>query len=947
MKRTLLYLALICLPSFLLAQTPVNMGSVASVTGCSFIIYDNGGINGGYGPNRNDVLTITSDNPSAGAVRIAVALSNLNIDPSDTLYIYDGPNTSSPLLGMLNDAMTTPYASTSIIYTATIQNTTGSITLRFSSNGAAQGNGFMIETDCVAPCQRVNLKLDTNLCSHVPMLDADGYYYINVCSYDTVRLAVRGEYPDNNFSYPQSDASSRFIWDMGTEQIDTLGGNVVNYHFMPGRGYDVLVNASDVGGCMSTMPVAFRVRTSHTPVARFTNPSPVCAGTEMDITFSYFDDGIVHLDSVYSEQLAILNVSDTIFLPDGVNCGGGCAYQSPVTFNAFSPTATITSPDDILYVRVQIEHSYIGDIYIALTCPNGQSVKIMNKYGTSGSASCAGSIPLPWGWMQTSNVYPAAHFGVIGFSNNADYKCDPARNEIGTPWNYCWSNNTDPDYHYTYAPGGGRVYDMSNIHNGIVDSTNTVNMTHLYHPDQPFSNLIGCPLNGVWAITVIDGWSGDNGYITEWEMALDSTLLPDTWYYEVHPTSYSVLGPGANGTHINFVQDGIVNYTVRVVDEYGCTYDSIMPIRVLSAPIPDLGDDINLCYGSMVSIGVDSVPANTTLVWNTGDTSRHILVVADGIYTIDASVYNEMDNTLCHGHDTIRVTTVEKPVIDFEADPMSGCVPLTIQVHNNTTPADAEHLWYILNQDGTMAYSSISQEPIFQIEDPGIYSLYYRVTTPYGCVDSLILWSSVEANEQPVAEFLANPEISLMSESNGVVLFQNYADPSLFDVAPLSPGAHIYWDFGDGEVDSASLSPEHTYAQWGDYDVTLHVETGAGCFSEITHTVVIEQDLIFPNVITPNGDNINDVFAIENLNTNVNLEDPDAFRNNELLIYDRWGKLVYSAKNYDTFARNGQVEKGMQAFDGMNLPDGVYYFSFYYKGKAKVVKYNGTLTIIR
>ena len=103
----------------------------------------------------------------------------------------------------------------------------------------------------------------------------------------------------------------------------------------------------------------------------------------------------------------------------------------------------------------------------------------------------------------------------------------------------------------------------------------------------------------------------------------------------------------------------------------------------------------------------------------------------------------------------------------------------------------------------------------------------------------------------------------------------------------------------------------------------------------------------FPNVITPNGDNINDVFAIENLNTNVNLEDPDAFRNNELLIYDRWGKLVYSAKNYDTFARNGQIERGMQAFDGMNLPDGVYYFSFYYKGKAKTVKYNGTVTIIR
>ena len=206
------------------------------------------------------------------------------------------------------------------------------------------------------------------------------------------------------------------------------------------------------------------------------------------------------------------------------------------------------------------------------------------------------------------------------------------------------------------------------------------------------------------------------------------------------------------------------------------------PIRVLEAPIPELGDDIYLCYGSMTTLSVDSVPANTTLFWNTGDTSRSILVVADGIYTVDASVYNEVDNTLCHGHDTIRVTTVERPVIDFEAEPMSGCVPLMIQIDNNSTPGDAEHLWYILNQDGTMAYSSLLREPIFQIADPGIYSLYYRITTPYGCTDSLILWSSIEANEQPVAEFLANPEISLISESGGLVTFQNYADPS-----PMSP----------------------------------------------------------------------------------------------------------------------------------------------------------------
>ncbi len=56
---------------------------------------------------------------------------------------------------------------------------------------------------------------------------------------------------------------------------------------------------------------------------------------------------------------------------------------------------------------------------------------------------------------------------------------------------------------------------------------------------------------------------------------------------------------------------------------------------------------------------------------------------------------------------------------------------------------------------------------------------------------------------------------------------------------------------------------------------------------------------------------------------------------------------MYEAHNYDTFAKGGQVMRGSQFFDGSGLADGVYYYSFYYKGKAKTVNYNGSLTIIR
>ncbi|MCQ2276081.1 MAG: gliding motility-associated C-terminal domain-containing protein [Bacteroidales bacterium] len=943
MKR--LSVLLLCLFSLWasVAQTPINMGDASSVTGCNFMIYDNGGISGNYGANRNDVLTIYSDNVAAGCVQIAIALSNLNIDPSDTLYIYDGPTTSSPLLGMINDGMTSPYASTSIIFSATINNSSGAITLRFVSDGDSQGNGFMIQTDCIAPCQRVNIALDTAQCSHVPHLESDGFFYINVCSYDTVHLVVGCTYPDNNFSYTQSDATTSFSWNMGLELIDSVGLNTLDYHFIAGRGYDVTINATDIGGCASTMPVVFRVRTSHTPVERFTNPSPVCSGADFNVTYSYFQGAVVKLDSVKSEQEAVLGVSDTIFLPDGVNCGSGCAYMSPVTFTAFGPLDTISSADDILYLRVQMEHSYIGDIYIALTCPDGKIVKIMNKYGTSGSASCAGSIPVPWGWLQSSNINAAAHFGVIGFANNADYKCDMDKNEIGRTWNYCWSNNTNPAYGYNYAPGNGRVYDLSNIHNGIVDSTNVTNMTHLYHPDESFAGLIGCHLNGQWAIKVVDGWSGDNGYITEWEMALDSSLLPETWYYEVPMTSFSVLGPGANGTHITFAQPGMVDYTIRTVDEFGCVYDSVMPVRVVESPTPNLGDDVHLCFGNITTLSVDTVPHDASIVWNTGDTTREILALVDGDYTVDLACANEDGSLVCHGRDTVRVISVEQPVIDFEMDPLSGCMPLRIQVTNNSTPQDGSHDWYIYRQDGSLAYSSQQMEPVFNLEEAGIYHVLYKLTTPYVCKDSVMLWNYIEASEQPIAEFQADPEISMMGDFGGNVHFVNYSDSA----ALTTFNSLVRWDFGDGETDTTHFSPTHTYGSWGDYDVTLYVETESGCTSEITHTVTIEQDLVFPNVITPNGDGLNDVFAIENLNTNINMEDPDGFRTNQLYIHDRWGKLVYQADNYDTFAKDGTIQVGSQFFDGANLSDGVYYYSFYFKGKAKTIHYNGSITIIR
>lgn len=60
-----------------------------------------------------------------------------------------------------------------------------------------------------------------------------------------------------------------------------------------------------------------------------------------------------------------------------------------------------------------------------------------------------------------------------------------------------------------------------------------------------------------------------------------------------------------------------------------------------------------------------------------------------------------------------------------------------------------------------------------------------------------------------------------------------------------------------------------------------------------------------PNIFTPNGDGINDLFVIEGI---------ECLDRVEVLIFNRWGNEVYRSDNY----RNDWA--------GLNLNDGVYYY---------------------
>jgi gliding motility-associated-like protein len=82
------------------------------------------------------------------------------------------------------------------------------------------------------------------------------------------------------------------------------------------------------------------------------------------------------------------------------------------------------------------------------------------------------------------------------------------------------------------------------------------------------------------------------------------------------------------------------------------------------------------------------------------------------------------------------------------------------------------------------------------------------------------------------------------------------------------------------------------------------------------------------NLFTPNGDGINDTWY---------LQDIQKFPDNEVIVYNIYGKEVFSKKGY--------MNDWKGTFNGADLPDGTYYYVLRFDSSDMVLK--GSLDILR
>jgi len=109
------------------------------------------------------------------------------------------------------------------------------------------------------------------------------------------------------------------------------------------------------------------------------------------------------------------------------------------------------------------------------------------------------------------------------------------------------------------------------------------------------------------------------------------------------------------------------------------------------------------------------------------------------------------------------------------------------------------------------------------------------------------------------------------------------------------------------------------------HDYIVEVTDAFGCVSSSTVIVPADTRLLIPNIFTPNGDGVNDLFEIINLPVG---------GSHRLIISNRWGKEVFSANNY----QEGNF------WDAEGMPEGIYFYKLDVEGDQT---YNGWVEIVR
>lgn len=368
--------------------------------------------------------------------------------------------------------------------------------------------------------------------------------------------------------------------------------------------------------------------------------------------------------------------------------------------------------------------------------------------------------------------------------------------------------------------------------------------------------------------------------------------------------AFPTLDAGVSGVNYSWTLNGnVVSTSQTYQPTQAGTYQITINIGACSASDNTTVDVVTVPQVSLTSSTVcpgaafpslDAGNAGATYAWSTGATSQIITPTSAGTYTV--TVTNSGSGINCSSSASATMAN-SAPVLVALGNNLEICENDPAEVVDAGNSGSS----FVWTLNGTVINGQTGQT--LSITQAGTYVV--TVTDANGCTGT----DDVELKVN------ALPVVSLGDDQSICP-----GDPLPTLDATNNNAATYEWTFDGSVVGSGPTYEANTYGVYG-----IIITDNNGCRNG--DEVVLEEapcEVEIPNVITPdNGDGLNDIFFIKNLDTNPN---------SKLVIFNRWGNEVYSSGNYQN------------NWDGDGVPDGTYFYVLVLQtGK----EYKGTLKVIR
>lgn len=317
-----------------------------------------------------------------------------------------------------------------------------------------------------------------------------------------------------------------------------------------------------------------------------------------------------------------------------------------------------------------------------------------------------------------------------------------------------------------------------------------------------------------------------------------------------------------------------------------CAYTDTIDVVISPIPLVSLTLPLTVCASEPPIPLISGSPSGGTYsgAGILNDTLNPA-IAGVGIHIISYSYINSFG---CG--DTVQkvITVLQKPQLSF--DPIGDiCLNDENISLNQATPSGGD---YTIN--GNLA-TEIDPEDIGE----GSHILSYSFTNSNGCTDSIV--QNIHIYEPPIVQL-------------------NTIDPLCLEDSPLplNMGTPMGGYYTINGINRSSINP--SLEGEGMHEVVYSFADTNSCADSTSVLVLIEaceSVLSIPNIFTPNGDRVNDLFTIKGEN----------IAQYSLKVYNRWGQTVFESNEISN------IWDG--TYNGNPVSDGVYMYVVRYSNKHR------------